>query len=257
MDLRKILLSATCLGWFVFNAGAGEKPQPIAFTLDGARLIKTLHEKEKLPVFSNNGVRGTGLTLSFAGRLGAPVLEVSGLKIDKVTLEDGSALPANQIRSDFQKTSHWGITLADDKTLVGIRVDLACLKLMNFQAISGSFYTKRPAGIKLLRSGPMKDEKGNKDATLGCEVLDRMSWGLGRYLRVKVGNADKLTQVRVLDADGKELHQSEVFNPISDSEVKLYIDMKDAAAFSLELSVAENMEEINVPFTIAPVKVLE
>ena len=96
---RISLLAATILLFVGTLAYGGELRISEPFALDALRYIKTLHKDVNVPVFSNNGVRGIGLTLSFIGKLDPKVLEAYNLNVQEVILANGCSLPSSKIRT--------------------------------------------------------------------------------------------------------------------------------------------------------------
>ena len=225
-----------------------EKP----FKLDGIRWVKDLHKDNGVNVFSNNGIKGTGLTLSFIGQLNQPVIEAYSVNVDKVKLADGKELPKEEIRTKATSSykDGWGIELGDDKKSVGIQVDLAHNKLSDFKNISGYFTISRPEGKETLTSSILEDKKGNKETTLGIEVETTMNWGRGRYLLLKLANADKVIAVKILNSKNKELTQSSAFGVVGNDTLKLYVNKTEHEQFKVQIDVAKKIIDEKVKFEI-------
>jgi len=243
-----LLLSQICSG--------AEPNMSDLFTLDGVRYIKARHEKEGVAVFSNNGVRGPGLTLSFFGKLNARVLDAYNLNVAKVVLFDGTKLPSEKVRTKSSTSNHkdgWGIDLGSDRQSVGVQVDLDISKIVNFQMISGTFMISVPSGSETIETAFLEDKKKSSDAKSGVSVEMCMNWGSGRYFLLKVPNAEKVQGVTVLDDKGNEFEQTSPFQGISRNQLKLYVKKPKDTSFRLRLDVSKDVKEVVVPFTIGPV----
>ncbi len=258
MKIRRVLILFTMLGFSTVFAQAD--PLKDQFVLDGIRLIKELHKDSGVSVFSNNGVRGIGLTLSFKGKLGSKVLDAYNLNIDKVVLSDNTTLSSKQIRTKSAGSykDGWGIELSNDRSSVGIQVDLVYNKLSNFKLISGSFMVSKPMGEVNILSDILKDKKQSKESKVGIEVEMCMNWGMGgRYILLKLANADKIQNVKVLDENGNELNQTTPFNVISDNNLKLYVKKNESDSFKVSLNLAKEIVEEKIPFVIHNVKLIK
>ncbi len=258
--MRKTGLTAVGIVLFLSQFCNG-KPVKMAnpFKLDGLRFIKVLHEKEGVAVFSNNGVRGTGVTFSFFGKLDTKVLSAHNPNIDKVILSDGASLSPDKIRTksaqDSQKDK-WGIELGTDRESVGIEVDLDVPALVNLKSISGSFMVTVPSGSQIIETTLLEDKEKSSDKKSGIAVEMCMDWGLdGRYYLLNVPNADKLQKVTVLDEKGKLLDQTSPFSTISNNQLKLFVKKAKGSSFRLKLDLSKDVQETKVTFSIGPVTI--
>ena len=224
------------------------------FKLDGLRYIKTLHKDVNIPMFWNNGVRGTGLLLSFFGKLNSKVLNAYNLNVDEVILLDNTSLASSKIRtktlhsSSRKKTS--GISLGSDQQSIGIHVDLNIDNMTDFKCISGTFTVDHPSGSEILTSHLLEDKKDSADKDLGISVESCSNWGFDRYFLFKIPNAEKIKSVTILDEKGSELKQVLPFNVISSEKLKVYVKKPKGTPFSLKIDMAKTIEQVSVPFTI-------
>ncbi len=260
MKTRISLLAATILLFVGTLASGGELRISEPFMLDALRYIKTLHKNVNVPVFSNNGVRGIGLTLSFIGKLDDKVLDAYNLNVHKVILANGSGLPSSRIRTKSSGSASskdgWGIVLGSDQQSVGIQIDLNVEELMNFQSISGSFQVTQAMGSHLVESGLLEDKKNSTENKLGIGIEIGTDWGSeDRYYLLKVPNATKIRDVKVLNEKGEELEQTIPFNVISNNGLKIYIKKSKGSTFRLQLDMAKQTKAVRVPFSIGQVKI--
>jgi hypothetical protein len=239
---------------------ADAKPLENKFVLDGIRFVKELHKESGVSVFSNNGIRGPGLTLSFIGKLKSTVLEAYNLNIHKVILENGTILSNDHIRtkSDGKHKDGWGIVLGDDKRSVGIQVDLVHDKVSDFKLISGTFTAIKPVGETIVLSELLNDKEMSKEKNIGIEVEMCMNWGFGgRYILLKLPDADKVQGVKVFDEKGKEFKQTTPFNAISDNNLKLYLKKDAEETFKVSINYVNDSIEEKIPFSIHNLQIIK
>lgn len=259
--MKKAIWAITTISFLsVAFTQAAESKMP--FELDGIRWVLDRHEEQGVPVFSNNGIKGTGLTLSFIGKLESEVLDAYNLNVTEVILGDGTKLTKKQIRTKSRGISsfkeHWGIRLGEDKLSVGIQVDLTLNKLSNFKSISGHYMITRPIGEKTSLSRLLKDKAKSREDKLGIEIDQCMDWGTGRYFLLKLRTTNRLQEVKVFDEEGNEFELSPGFQVISETHVKLYVKKKqEADSFKVSLNYAEEINEIRMPFSILDVMLIE
>jgi len=252
-----VFLGITALVWGVENQTLNQQEtkeiQNVAtveiksLVLDGFRYIGQLHKDVGINVFWNNGVRGTGLTLSFFGEFNSEVHIVKSTETKKVVLEDGTQLETKKIRRQLLS-----VELGSDQKSFGFKVDLDTDRVTNIKHISGELEVIQAVGIIEEISGLLEDKVNSKEKKLGISIEVASGWLDGRYFVLLIENADYIRELEILDEKGNELKQTMPFKVFSsdNKQVKIYVDKEKGKSFAVRLKRAEKLLTQTVPYVI-------
>ncbi len=253
--MKKIISLYILLGIIAVVRGAenqqSEQPETTieikSLELDGFRYIKQLHNDVEVSVFSNNGVRGTGLVLSFFGEFNLEIHDVKNIQTEKVILENGIQLDSKKIRKQLSSPK-----FGNDKKSFGFRVDLDIDQITNIKHISGKIEVVQAEGIIEQTSGLIKDEVKSKEDKLGISIDLATNSGNGRYYVLLIENADYINELDILDENGNVLKQTSQYNVfgMDNERVKVYVDKEKGKPFAVRLKRAKKMQTQTVPYVI-------
>jgi hypothetical protein len=231
----------------------GETIEIKTLDLDGFRYIKELHKDVKVHVFWNNGVYGKGLMLSFFGKLNSKVHDVKNIIAKKVILEDGTQLTREQIREHRDS-----IILGNDHKSLGFRVDLDTPRITNIKHISGEFEVVNAVGFIEVTSDLLEDKSNSKENKIGININMASNWMGGRYYVLIIENAENILELTVLDENGNELKQTNLFSifGVKHDRVKIYVDKKKGVPFAIKLKRAERLRVRPIPFVLEDINLM-